>query len=153
MHADLLPKLTFYGISDQIFGIFYSFPSNRWLWVFLDGNCSQENPVNARVSQGSILGIKLFLLYINDIPDDVICNIAIYADDTLLYFKCDQVSGLQQQLELASELESDPRDTVDWGKKWLVDFKAGKGQLVSFDQFNNTGPIDVKMGGSVLEEK
>ena len=152
-HADLLHKLTSYGISDQIFGIISSFPSNRWLWVVLDGNCSQENLVNARVPQGSILGIKHFLLYINDIPDDVICNIAIYADDTTLYSKCDQASDLWQQLELASELESDPRDTVDWGKKWLVDFKAGKGQLVSFDRFNNTGPINVNMGGSVLEEK
>ena len=42
---------------------------------------------------------------------------------------------------------------MDWGKKWLVDFKAGKTQLVSFDQSNNNGSIDVKMDGSVLEEK
>ena len=54
---------------------------------------------------------------------------------------------------MASELESDLRDTVDWGKKWLVDFNAGKTQLVSFDQSNNNGSIDVKMDGSVLEEK
>ena len=58
-----------------------------------------------------------------------------------------------QQLELASELESDPRDTVDWGRKWLLDFNAGETQLVSFDRSNSTGAIDVKMDGSVLEEK
>ena len=52
---------------------------------------------------------------------------------------------------MASELESDLRDTVEWGKKWLVDFNAGKTQLVSFDRSNNNGSIDVKMGGS--EEK
>ena len=52
---------------------------------------------------------------------------------------------------MASELESDLQDTVDWGKKWPVDFNAGKTQLVSFDQSNNTGSIDVKMDGSVLE--
>ena len=51
-----------------------------------------------------------------------------------------------EQLKLASELESDLQDTVDWGRKWLVDFNAGKTQLVSFDQSNNTGGIDVKMG-------
>ena len=63
-------------------------------------------------------------------------------------------SDLWQQLELASELESDLRDTVDWGKKWLlVDFNAGKTQLVSFDQSNYIAAIDVKMNGSVLEEK
>ena len=87
------------------------------------------------------------LLYINDLPDDVICNIAIYADDATLYSTCDQASDLWQQLELASELESDLRDTVDWGRKWLVDFNAGKAQLVSFERSKNTGVIYVKMDG------
>ena len=41
---------------------------------------------------------------------------------------------------------------MDWCRKWLVDFNAGKTQLVSFDQSNNFGVIDVKMDGSVLEE-
>ena len=58
-----------------------------------------------------------------------------------------------QQLELASELESHLRDTVDWGKKWLVDFNVGKTQLVSFDWSNNNCSIDVIMDGFVLEEK
>ena len=44
-------------------------------------------------------------------------------------------------------------ETVDWGKKWLVHFNAGKTQLVSFDRSNNNGSIDVKMDGSILEEK
>ena len=56
----------------------------------------------------------------------VICNIAIYADNTTLYTKCDQASDLWQQLELASELESDLRYSVDWGRNWLVDFNTGK---------------------------
>ena len=99
------------------------------------------------------VGPTLFLPYINDLPDDVICNTGIYADDTTLYSKCDQASDLWQQPELASELESDLRDTVDWGRKWLVDFNAGKTQLVSFDWSNNTGAIDVKMDGYVLEKK
>ena len=153
MASGLLHKLTPYGISGQIFGLISSFLSNRQLWVVLDGKSSQEYPVNAGVSQGSILGLTLFLLNINDLPDDVICNIAIYADDTTLYSKCDQASDLWQQLELASELESDLQDTVDWGRKRLVDFNAGKTQLVLFDRSKNTDAIDVKMHRSVLEEK
>ena len=54
------------------------------LQVVLDGKSSQEYPVNAGGLQGSILRPKLFLLHINDLPDDAICNIAIYADDTTL---------------------------------------------------------------------
>ena len=122
--------------------------------MVLDGNSPQECPVNAGAPQGSIFGPKLFQLYINDLPDNVFfCDIAVCADDTTHYSKCDRASDLWQQLELASDLESDLRDTVDWGKKWLVDFNAGKIQLVSFDQSNNNGSIDVKMDGTVLEEK
>ena len=73
----------------------------------MDLKSSQEYLVNTRVPQGTILGPTLLLLYINDLPDDVICNLAIYADDTILYSKCDQASDLWQQVELASELESD----------------------------------------------
>ena len=147
-HAGLLYKLKSFGISGPIFGLISSFLSNRRLRVVLDGKSSQEYPVNAGVPQGSILGPALFLLHI---PDDVICNIAIYADDTTFY-KCDQASDLWQKLELASEFESDLRDTVDWGKKWLVDFSAGKTQLVSFNRSNNNGSFMLKRMGLFLRK-
>ena len=62
--------------------------------MVLDGKYSQEYPANAGVPQRFILGPTLFLLYINDLPDDVICNITIYADDSTLYSKCDQAFDL-----------------------------------------------------------
>ena len=52
--------------------------------MVLDRKSSQEYPVNAGVPQGPILGTTLFLLYINDLPDNVISDVAIYADDTTL---------------------------------------------------------------------
>ena len=73
---------TFYGISGKIFVLISSFLSNRQLWVVLDGKSSQEYSIKSGVPQGTILG--LFLLYINDLPDDAISSIAIFANDTTL---------------------------------------------------------------------
>ena len=108
----------------------------------MDGNSSQEYPVNAELPQDSILGPTFFLLYNNHFPDDVICNTAVYADDTTLYSKCDQPFDLWQQLELSFELESDLGDTVDWGRKWFVDFNAGK-----LNSFHLTGLINNTCAG------
>ena len=81
---------------------------------------------------------------INDLPDDIICNIVIYPGDTTLYSKCDQASDLWQQPELASELACNLWGTVDWDMNCLVDFNAGKTQLV-FDWSSKNCVIDVKM--------
>ena len=64
---------------------FFLSNNNRRLQVVLDGKSSQEYPTNAVLPQGSILGPTPFLLNINDLPDDVVCDISIYADDTTFY--------------------------------------------------------------------
>ena len=74
------------------------------------------------VHQHSILDSTLFLLYINDLSDDCICNIAIYTDDTTLYSKWEQASDLWQQLKLASDFWP----TRHLGRKWLFDFNPWK---------------------------
>ena len=63
------------------------------LGVVLDGKPSQEYPVSAGVPQGSIYAPTFFLLYINYLPDDFICDTAIYDDDTTLNSKCDQATA------------------------------------------------------------
>ena len=69
-----------------LFLLFSVIGSFRWFWM--------EYPINVGVPRASILGPALFLPYINDLPDDVICDTAVYADDTTLYSKCDQASDL-----------------------------------------------------------
>ena len=64
--------------------------------MVLNGKSSQKYLVNARVPQGCILVPTPFLLYIHDLPDDVICDVAMYADNATLYSKCDQASDLWQ---------------------------------------------------------
>ena len=78
---------------------------------------SQEYPVHVEVPKVSILHPTILLLYINYLPDDVICDITIYSDDTILYSNCDQASDMWCQQELASDLESNLQGTVDWGRK------------------------------------
>ena len=113
IYLRLVDLIKFYRISGQIFGFISSFLSNRQLQVDLDGKSLQEYLVNAGVPRSPILGPTLFLLYINNLFDNVSCDIAVDAinditiDDTALYSNCDQASDLWQQLELASELESD----------------------------------------------
>ena len=106
-HAGLLRKIKSCGISFQIFDLISSFLSNRQLRIVLDSKSSEEYQVNAGVPEGIILASTLFLLYINDHSNEVVCNIAIYADNTTLYSKYHQAPDMWQQLELASKLESD----------------------------------------------
>ena len=86
--SGLLHSLKSDGISGQIFGLISSFLGNRRFQVALNEVSSQEYPVNnVGVTQCFILGSTIFLLYINDLPEDVICDIAISACDTTLYSK------------------------------------------------------------------
>ena len=87
---------------------------------------------------------NLLLLYINDLLD-VICNTNIYADDATLNSKCEQASDSWQQLGLASEVECDLQDIINWSRKGLVDLNAEKSQFVLFDLSNNSDIIDAKM--------
>ena len=94
-----------------------SFLSNRHFQVALDGKSSQGYPVNAGVPQDSILGPTLFLVYINDLPD-VMCNIAVYDDDTTLCVIRHLICGNNQRWLLNLNLI---HNTLDWDRKWLVD--------------------------------
>ena len=99
-----------------------------WFWIAI--LCKRTG-----VWQGSILEPTLFLLYINDPPVDIFCNF-IFADNATCYLKLDKASDLFQQFELASKLEPDLQDTLNWGRKWLLNFSFRKTWLVIFDHLD-----------------
>ena len=86
----------------------------EWFWM---GSLHKNIQLMLEFFKAPFLVLHFSYYTLNDIPDDVNCGIAIYADDATLYPKCDQASDLWQQLELASEFDSDLQDFVDWCKK------------------------------------
>ena len=115
--------------------------------MILDEKSLHECTADFGVPHGSIFEPTL-LLHVNDLLDDGLSDIAIYTDGNTLYPKCDPAFDFWQQFKLSSELESDLRDTVDGGIKWLLNFNAMKTELVSFDSLNYSGAIDKNVGGS-----
>ena len=92
----------------------------------------------------------IFLLCINDLADDAICNIAVYTVVTTVYCKSDQVSEEWQQLELVLNLDLTYTDCY---KKWFVHFTAGTCQLILIDWPNGFVSIHVKIDGFASDEK
>ena len=86
-HKRLLSKLTSYGITGNTHNWITYFLSNRKQRVSVNGALSDITYVTAGVPQGSVLGPILFLLYINDINENVQSSIRLFADDRIIYRK------------------------------------------------------------------
>ena len=151
-HAGLLRKLQAYGVTGPIFDIISSFLEDRRIRVVLDGQSSSSYSINAGVPQGSVLGPTLFLIFINDLPDHVLCKLAIYADDSTLYSCLGKSSTLFDKVELAANLEYDLRSVVEWGKEWLVTFNSCKTKLLSINHYRDPFLPPVSMDGCDLAE-
>ena len=114
---------------------------------------SQKYLVDAGVSQASILGPTLFLLCINDLPNHVICNIAIYAEILLSILSVIEHLIRGNNLNWLLNLNLIQETLWTGVRSGLLISRLGKLKLVLFDWSNNNDSIDVKMDGSVFEEK
>ena len=83
-HEGLLCKLKSMGISGELYNLLENYLSDRFQRVILNGQFSLWKPILAGVPQGSILGPLLFLIYINDLPNELKSNAKLFADDTSL---------------------------------------------------------------------
>ena len=123
-HKDLIFKLKAAGVSGSLLNWFCDYLNDRRQRVVLPGGNSEWSDIKAGVPQGSILGPLLFLLYINDIVEDIHSSIRLFADDTSLYIIVDNPT------EAANQLNSDLEKINQWAKKWLVTFNPTKSESI-----------------------
>ena len=114
-HRRLLHKLEYYGIRGSTHKWINSWLSGSTQQVVLDGQASDPVPVLSGVPQGSVLGPVLFLLFINDLPDNIRSSVRLFADDCVLYRN---IHLLQDCLTLQEDLTSLGQWEADWQMKF-----------------------------------
>ena len=127
-HDILLKKLSVIGFSDHTVKWFQSYLSNRKFTVNLDNSFSEVSNISCGVPQGSILGPLLFLIYVNDMPMAVKCNLFLYADGTCLVFQSKNVNNIEKQLN------EDFANICDWfvDNKLSIHFSEDKTKSILF---------------------
>ena len=128
-HKGLLYKLKLIGVDDNLLKWFESYLSERRQQVVIGSENSEIKYTNAGVPQGSILGPLLFLIYINDIVNDINSNIKLFADDTSLYFVVDH-----DEYAVAEKLNSDIDKINQWSERWLVKFNPDKTEIMTISK-------------------
>ena len=116
-HRRLLYKLGYYGIRGSTHKWISSWLSERSQKVVLDGQASDPVPVLSGVPQGSVLGPVLFLIFINDLPDNIRSSVRLFADDCVLYRNIK--SPIDCQI-LQDDLNSLSQWEIDWQMKFNV---------------------------------
>ena len=125
-HKGLLYKLRLTGIDGSLLKWFDSYLGNRTQFTVINGYKSDIKPVLAGVPQGSVLGPLLFLVFINDIVNDIDCNIKLFADDTSLYVI------IENPLLDCNSLNRDLETISTWAKTWKVKFNPSKTESILF---------------------
>ena len=98
-HEGLIHKLERNGVSGPLLNFFSIYLKNRKQRVVLNGNHSNWNYIQSGVPQGSVLGPLLFLIFINDLPDDIHSNMKLFADDSSLFTRVSSVDESNTQLK------------------------------------------------------
>ena len=140
-HYRLLSKLEGYGISGSMLHIVRDFLSDRKIRVVVGGEFSDSCEVSSGVPQGSVLGPLLFVLYINDLPDNVKSSIKLFADDLKLIGNANNCEDISRDIELLEE----------WEDTWLLRFDPGKCKVLHI-KYNNNPINSYKLHDIVLTE-
>ena len=137
-HSGLIAKLEQVSVDGSCLELFKSYLTNRKQIVVIEGSKSNINDVTAGVPQGSRLGPLLFILYVNDILDDLESDVMIFADDTTL------LATGHDPNETAAQINRDLEKISVWAKTWKVTFNASKSKDMIFcnnKQLFNSPPL------------
>ena len=142
-HQRLLGKIDHYGIRDHTKNWIKTWLTSRSQRVVVDGEASETIRVDSGVPQGTVLGPLMFLLYINDIGENISSNIKLFADDCLLFRKINKTKHTQALQEDLSKLGN-------WTGKWQMLFNARKCYTMRIHSKQQPIIHNYIMGGEVL---
>ena len=126
LHKKLLYKLAPYGVHDNVYKWIESFLSSRRQRVLVNGCVSEWKPCTSGVTQGSVLGPLLFLIYINDLPDHIHhSSILLYADNAKL-LKC-----ISNRLDCIL-FQQDINSLLRWCSTWQIHLNIAKCVFIRF---------------------
>ena len=115
-HDGLIFKLRQNGVSGTLLNLFDSYLTNRKQRVVLNGSVADYADIKSGVPQGSVLGPLLFLVYINDLEENIKSQIRFFADDTMLY------SIVKNPISTATALNEDLETIRRWAHQWKMEF-------------------------------
>ena len=144
-HERLKSKLHHYGIRNKVLNWINNFLTQRQQRVIINGETSEWHPVVSGVPQGTVLGPLMFLIYINDIVEELQCNIRLFADDCILYTT---VSSTQDCIKLQQDLDR----VCQWASKWQMTFNPKKCNIISLGLKRSKLIYNYTMLGETLEQ-
>ena len=143
-HLKLLFKLSQHGVKGDTLNWIRAFLVGRTQAVVLEGDSSSEVPVTSGVPQGSVLGPLLFLLYINDLPQNIQSQVRLFADDTAVYLTVNSH-------EAANTLQADLDTLQEWELTWDMEFNPCKCQVMHITKSRAPFQSQYTFHGQTLE--
>ena len=131
-HEIFLEKMKHLGFADSVIFWFRSYLTNRTFFVNIGKETSSPGELSCGVPQGSILGPLIFLLYVNDMPQAVDCDLLLYADDSCLVFRDNNINEIEKQLN------KNFNSLCDWfvDNKLSIHFGEDKTRSILFSRKN-----------------
>ena len=145
-HWRLAVKLKNYGITGSTNKWIEDFLNQRIQQVVCNGRFSDWASVKSGVPQGSVIGPILFLIYINDLPEEVKSTVRLFADDTIMYMTMTSTND-------AALLQKDLDNLASWEKKWQMQFHPQKCSFLRITRKKTTQIHEYRLHGHILKSE